>query len=267
MEEILEGEVEFDNGIVPTGMLGNFNNFAANGFFEEVVDADSAKKQVNNMERLKKLMEAAEQYGQYASEYCEAECKLFFKISEIDGAEDKLSAAKRRLVSWLRGKTISERKAILEQCKDGTRVHIVFKRETRIARATYDITKDCDRISLEIESEAERYGRVTLTRSTFYERAKQPDKLTPDVVSAYVEHTRDKLLRKRVLGLGDGSGTYVSPEKCDRNEVAKMVEARLKSIVSDLKAIKDICLETGFVIPRDGVEIIRDIALQLTTSD
>lgn len=259
MEKILEGEVEFDNGIVPTGMLGNFNNFTANGFFEEVVDADSAKKQVNNMERLRKLIEAAEQYGQYASQYCEQEFRLFLKIAEIEGAEEKLTKAKRDMVAWLREKSQPEIDELMMACKDGTRIHVLYNREMRGKIERYDVTRDCDRIAQEIEDEAVKTGRTTLTRATFYERSKHPEKLSGNVVSAYVEHTRDRLLKRKVLGLGDGNGTYVSPQKCERQEVAKMVKIRLESIVSDLKTIKQICSETGFIVPRSGVEVICEL--------
>ena len=260
MEKILEGEVEFDNGIVPTGMLGNFNNFTANGFFEEVVDADSAKKQVNNMERLRKLIEAAEQYGQYASQFCEQEFRLFLKIAEIDGAEDKLPAAKRRMVAWLRKKSRAQIRELLGQCSEGTRLHVIFNRETRSVAEAYDPAKDCERISLQILQEAESYGRATLTRATFYERAKHPDRITTDMAQAYAEYTKVKLRKRNALGLGDGNGTYVMPERCEKRDVAKIVETRLKSIVADLKAIREICEKTGFVIPAEGVEIIRTVA-------
>lgn len=255
MEQVIEGEVELDNGIVPIGTLGVFEDFTANGFFDEVTDADSAKQQVNNMERLKKFMEAAEQYGQYASQFCEQEFRLFLKIAEIDGAEEKLPAAKRRMVEWLRAKSDDEKSEILEQCKDGQRLHVVFNRETR-QKSFYDPLKDCERISCDIVKEAMSTGRTTLTKATFYQRAVHPEKLDDSAIKAYVESTRDKLLKKKVLGLGDGNGTYVSPEKCDRTEVAAMVKTRLESIVADLKTIKQICVQTGFIVPSSGVRII-----------
>lgn len=263
MEQVIEGEVELDSGIVPIGALGVFEEFTANGFFDEVTDADSAKQQVNNMERLKKLMEAAEQYGQYASQYCEQEFRLFLKIAEIDGAEDKLPAAKRRMVAWLRTKSKSETSELLDQCKDGRRIHVIFNQETRRAVAAYDPADDCERISSDIEKEALARGRTELNIATFYERSKHPDRITPELASAYVEHTRGKLLKKNVLGLGDGNGTYVLPERCDSEDVSKIVETRLRSIVADLRAIRRICDETGFVIPSEGVEIIRSVAASL----
>jgi hypothetical protein len=263
MEEILEGEVEFDNSLVPVGTLGMFDNFTANGFFDQVTDADSAKKQVNNMERLKKLMEAAEQYGQYASQYCEQEFRLFLKIAEINGAEDKLPAAKRRMVAWLRKKRQAQIDAILDQCKDGTRLHVIFNRETRGVAEAYDPAKDCERISLQILQDAESCGRTTLTRATFYEHAKHPNRITTDMAQAYAEYTKVKLRKMNALGLGDGNGTYVMPERCEKRDVAKIVETRLKSIVADLKAIREICEKTGFVIPSEGVEIIRRVASSL----
>jgi len=258
MEQVIEGEVELDSGIVPIGKLGVFEDFTANGFFDEVTDAESAKQQVNNMERLKKLMEAAEQYGQYASQFCEQEFRLFLKIAEIEGAENKLPAAKRRMVEWLRAKSDGEKSEILEQCKDGQRLHVIFNRETR-QKVSYDPLKDCERISRDIVKEAMSTGRTTLTKATFYQRAAHPEKLDDSAIRAYMESTRDQLLKKKVLGLGDGNGTYVSPEKCDRQEVAAIVKTRLESIVADLKTIKQICGQTGFIVPKSGVKIICEL--------
>lgn len=247
---------ETENGIVPVGSLGIFKEFEPSGFFEGVKDAETARQQVDNMERLKKLMEAAEQYGQYASQYCESEFRLFLKISEIECAEDKLRKPKREMVAWLRGKSESEIEELLEQCRDGVRIHVIYNRETRGERERFDITKDCDRIAREIVAEAKRSGRTTLTKATFYERSAHPERLTNELVRAYTESTRDALLNRKILGLGDGNGTYVSPEKCDRQEVAKMVKTRLESIVADLKTIKQICKDTGFIVPRQGTELI-----------
>lgn len=174
---------------------------------------------------------------------------------EIEGSESELSAAKRRMVEWLRGKTDEQRDELLEQCREGTRLHVLFNRETRQVVA-YDPLKDCDRISREIVQEAMKDGRTTLTKATFYQRAAHPEKLDDSAIRAYVESTRDKLLKKNVLGLGDGNGTYVSPDRCDRKEVAAIVKTRLESIVADLKTIKQICSQTGFIVPRSGVKII-----------
>ncbi len=253
----VEYEVEQQTQIVPIGGLAQFVSDSQR-LFEGIIDSKTAKDAVKRIEAVKKLMEAAEQYGAYASQFCEQEALLFFRIAEIEGSEDELPAAKRRMVEWLRGKNEQERADLLEQCKDGSRLHVLFNRETR-QKVSYDPLKDCDRISQDIVKEALRTGRTTLTKATFYQRAAHPEKLDDSAIRAYVESTRDKLLKKNVLGLGDGNGTYVSPDKCDRMEVAAIVKTRLESIVADLKTIKQICSQTGFIVPKSGVKIICEL--------
>lgn len=257
MEEYAEYEVEQETQIVPIGGLAKFVSDSRR-LFDSVIDSGTAKDAVKRLEAVKKLMEAADQYGAYASQFCEQEALLFFRIAEIECSENELTAAKRRMVEWLRTKNDDEKAEILEQCRDGQRLHVLFNRETR-QKVSYDPLKDCDRISQDIVKEAMRTGRTTLTKATFYQRAAHPERLDDSAIRAYVESTRDKLLRKNVLGLGDGNGTYVSPDKCDRMEIAAIVKTRLESIVADLKTIKQICAQTGFIVPRSGVKIICEL--------
>lgn len=127
--------------------------------------------------------------------------------------------------------------------------------------------REYERISNAIVKELETEGHTQLTPSAFLERWNSIGEPNTQTIKAYTERTRDKLLKRSGRGLGDSKGTYMLVGKCDHGQVASIVKTRLESIVSDLKTLKKICDETGFVIPQSGVKIIVDIIRSLGASE
>jgi hypothetical protein len=150
----------------------------------------------------------------------------------------------------------------MAQCQEGVRITLIKKRELR---EDPDIKRlrEFNRIADGIRTELAEHGSTRLSSEAFYEQWGEHVKPRSRDVRAFVERTRDELLRNGAVGLGDGSGTYVVPEKCMRTDVAKAVQARLESIVNDLRSLSDICQRTGFAVPEAGVTILSSLVKEL----
>lgn len=248
-------------GIVKAGSLGEYNNFDPNGFFENIHDAESAKMAVGRVKALEDMLKAAEQYGEYASKFCLLEAQMYIQIAHVDGADAKLTEGQRSLVNWIRGKTEEELEQILGECADGTRLRVIKNRELRKEEngLTEKIKeREYKRISEEIVKRAENHGITKLSPAVFYDEWKYSSKPDGQIIKGEVERTRDKLLRKQILGLGDGDGTYIDPNKCKRDVVAQMVETRLESIYNDINSLAKLCMKTSFVIPESGLNALHE---------
>ena len=234
------------------------------GLFDNPVDVDRAKRAVGRVLLIEDLLKMQEVFGERACWFCLLEASVFVRIATSpSGCEAKLSDGQRAIVQWLRTKTPDEIDEILHSCSQGVRIRLVKRRENAEKKSRYNSCDDCDGVVMKIVGEAEKTGRTTLTVERFYESAERPLSLNKDQVSAYVKLTKDALLSKGFLGVGDGEGTYVSPTKCSRSEVAGIVSTRLKSIVADLESIKKICTETHYLVPRQGVEILARLVYSL----
>ena len=263
----LEGDYEVDNGIVPAdnGLEQRFN---PNGFFDGDVDAQAARMAVAELKGLEEKLKAAEKFGEYACQFAVLEAEMYIKISEYEGAEAKLTESKRNLINWIRSKTPEEMDEIMSEVSTGMRIGLIRRREQREQHndlVNHAAEREYQRISSEIVKQLDTSGHTHLTTSTFYDQWHSIGKPDPHTVKAYTEKTRDQLIKKGGRGLGDGAGTYMKVEACKRTEVAQIVETRLESIVGDLKTIKQICDETHFVVPEEGVKIIVDLIKSLAS--
>lgn len=236
---------------------------AAENIVSGIHDSRSAKQAVKDMDAIKSMLEAAEEYGRYASQYCMMEAQMWVKISKIDNGGELLTKSQKDLVSWLQTKTQAELVEIVKECSRGIRIREVKRRDTFVPRYEKELA-EYNRISAKIENEISEYGRTTLSSGRFYEEWSITGRPKPHDIAAFKSRTKDMLITKYGgVGLGDGSGTYIVPSVCNRQETAKAIESRLNSVVRDLKSILAICKETRFAVPRSGIVVITNLLSEL----
>lgn len=229
---------------------------------DEICDASTSKEATDNMDRLKKLLDLAEQYGDYAIQFCIAEARVYIRISEISDGEAELTKSKKSLIDWIRNKTADEMDEILAEVASGVRIVTIKNRETRAAdeeEQRSSVVNEYHRIAASIVDSYETSGRTNITPSEFYDRwtlaAVPVDRAT---AKAYTEKTRDVILRRGGVGIADGMGTYVNPESSDRDEIASAVAERLTSIYRDMRALVEVCERANFSIPQKGLLMLRE---------
>jgi hypothetical protein len=233
---------------------------------DSVFDAQTAKDAVTEMDKLKKLLDLAEQYGNYASEFCRKEAEMYVRIAEIEGADASLTSAKRGLVNWIRSKKPDEISEILARCAEGCRISRIQSGEIRELGKKLQgkaVENEYNRIRSIILYEFTSEGRATVNPQRFYDEWSLPS--TPDrtAAKAYTEKIRDDLIKRGGVGIADGIGTYVDPESKSRDELASAISARLRSIYADIKALAKLCKQSRFSIPHDGIHELQKLLKEM----
>lgn len=248
-----------ETSIVPSGNLGIFNSFDPNGFLDGIVGAKSAKRAVDKIKVLEDMLKAADQFGEYASKFCLLEAQMYMQIAEVDGAEEQLTDSKRKLVDWIHSKTKEEMTEIIEEVNQGVRILQIKHREDRERLNNIKnnaVNQEYKRISDEIVRQLNETGHTQLSKSVYIEKWHSIGSPDASTIHAYVESTRDKILKSKGRGLGDQQGTYMLVEKCERTDIARIVSTRLESINNDLLALKQICNESHFCVSEKGIETL-----------
>ena len=262
--DIVTYEVD-DVGIIPVeshselDSVENFDDLVLERLFADGVTPTSAKYAAGMLKSLEEQIKAADRWGEYASKFCVLEFQMWIKIAEVEGSEEKLNATQKDTVAWIRSKSKEELDELLEICREGRKIRTIILEERRANRSEIvEHNKDAEykRISDKIVDNLDKFGFTTLTPSSFIENWRNtfaaPDSKT---VKAYIESTRDRLLKKNAYGLGD-SGTYMLIKKCSDKNIASIVETRIKSILADLHSLAEICQQTDFYVDDDDLSII-----------
>lgn len=235
----------------------------------EVCDAESARDATTWMDKLKKLLEIADEYKRYACEYCFKEACLYVRIAKMEGADALLTGSKKALIAWINGKSDEELTAILDECSKGCRISTIRVREQRErvnAAKKKSAVSEFKRISGEIVERYRQTGRTTCAPSVFFnewQAYEAPDKETS---KAYTEMTRDRILKLGGVGIADGLGTYIDPATDNRTEISAAITARLESIYADMCAITQICETSHFKVPERGLKLLRDKLAEMESS-
>lgn len=253
-EDYVEGEYD-EPGLMRAG--GIEERFNPDGFFDGDVDATQAKVMVSKLKTLEDMLKAAEQFGQYAKQFCLLEAQMYIKIAECEGAEDKLTVAKKRLVKWIRSKSSDELSKILDEVSHGRRITEIERHdnpscEDRDAR----VNSEMKRIQGDVVSTLKRDGCTQLTRSVFYDKWRIKDRPDKATVDAFTESTRDILLKSGGRGLGDEHGTYMLTPVCDRDEVRQIVENRINVIFNNIKSLAEICRQKDFYVSEENLQLL-----------
>lgn len=257
-DDLVEGEYDAP-GLMRTDSLAE--TFNPNGFFDGEVTPQAAKIAVAQFESLEKILKATEQYGEKASEFCVAEAMLWKRIADAEGAESKLTASQKDTVEWVRRISDDKWRDVLSMCQEGRRLRSIINAERRehiseLKQQTAD--KEYKRIQDKIVSDLRTNGHTKLTASEFVEQWRALGPPNKDTIKAYVESTRDKLLKSGGRGLGDGDGTYMLPPACSRKNIEQIVQTRINSIYRDIGELAKICKDADFYVPREGLRLLHE---------
>ena len=253
-----------ETGISKTNGIDRFDDVDFNGFFDCVIDADSAKAAVDWFKEAEEDLKRRREYGRCAKKYCLLEAQMFVKISKIDGVDDVLRASEKRVVQWLRAKSDDEIDALVDKCGTGIRMSRLWDKECGKEHKRQQVNDECKRIQDVIVNEAVNRGKTRLNYGRFYEESRGRVRLPKDVVSAYTESTRDILLKKGMLGLGDGNGEYICPPRCTRDELARAILNRVHSILNDLRTLHKLCVNERFLLSAESIDELSSEFYMLT---
>lgn len=240
--------------------LSTVNGALANldGFLASIDDAKSADDALWQAKLMDEFLRKADECGEYAAAFCFREAQILVRAASLP---DHLEVRRRKgMIAWLRSKTIEQVQEILDECATGVRIGVIKARETRAANAQDCRDRQIDefkRISSKLIDEVGTTGRTTISVERFYAEwrlAETPDRQT---MAAFREKTKNDALGLGAVGLGDGSGTYAIPVKCDREDTRLYVENRLRSMHHDIVSLTKHCRASNFAVAHGATDALR----------
>jgi len=226
----------------------------------QIENENEARGAIDNMTTLKHRLEEQKMLKKFACDFCRLEAEMWIRIAtsniDVEGS-DLFTRREKNLVVWIGEKSASELRKIVARCARGIRLSNIKDSENS-KRNSDEREKEYKRISEFIISEGEKNGVTTLNNDVFYQNWDAPGKPDPVSVSAYNSRTQKELIAEGFIGLGDGSGTYVSLTSGDNDQKAEAIATRVKSIIDDLGKLKRICTENCLTIPKSAFVRLHD---------
>lgn len=232
----------------------------------DIDNGEKARKCIDDMGVLEAMLKKAGEYGQYSCQYLTLECQMYLRIAEAlrnaTDAESKdsfyvhLTRREQNMFGWIAGKTEDQRMVILSECSRGRSIWEQRKDETAV-KNFLEKESEYNRVSSKIVARLNEDGRTNCSVESFFNSwtgSRKPDYRT---VKAHVEKTRDTILRKGGVGLGDGKGTYVLPQNLTSYEMGEAVSTMVDSILADIIALRDLCARRNLHIPESAVKLLR----------
>lgn len=243
----------------------------------DIDNGEKARKCVDDMGVLEAMLKRAGEYKQYSLQYLALECQMWIRIS--DAAKDApneevresfythLTRKEQNMLKWMGGKTIDEQMVILGECTRGRSVWAQRTDEVAVKNAL-SVEAGYENTSSKIMTKLSESGRTNCSVDSFFDNWQGTRKPNYRTVKAYVEKTRDSILRRGGVGLGDGSGTYVLPDHLSADEAGDAINARVSSIIADITSLLDLCSSCGLHLPSSTARLIRTrLAEVLDTMD
>lgn len=243
------------------------NTLSADRIIEGIVDAETAHDAIDTMDKLKNMLNLADQYEKYAIQYLVAECKMWFAIVDAWEAAPKgdssaaffdgLKQRQQKLIFWIQTFDEAQREFVLNECMRGKSIE--SQRQQKVACDNLErAAQDYEDASSEIVRRCLQTGRTTCSIEGFLEdwRGRVSKTFNGKVAKACVEKARDELLRAGAVGLGDGKGTYVMASSMTMGEAQSAILTRVKAIKADLGALRKLCDMFGAKLPgKEAAEV------------
>lgn len=219
---------------------------------------------VDSLDRIKKMLEAVNEYQSVISEYCRLEAETVVRLAELfNGYASYLKIEKynkklAKVVSFLNKKDAAYRSMVVSQCVNRCSSiitivlgHIAGEREdSRLAGYRDVLVGESDAIVHELKTT----GKTTLSVGRLVNccsPTKGLENTVRSLASGMTERTRDKILAAGGVGIGDNQ--YVIPTE---ETIRKALGERLVSVSRDLTKIAALCNQFGI---DDGSTIIADM--------
>lgn len=243
------------------------NTLSADRIIEGIVDAETAHDAIDTMDKLKKMLDLADQYEKYATQYLVAECKMWFAIVDAWKADPKgdpmaffdgLKQRQQKLIHWINTFDEAQREFVLNECMHGKSIE--SQRQQKVACDNLvRSAQDYEYASSEIVRRCLQTGRTTCSIEGFLEdwHGRIPKTFNGKVAKACVEKARDELLRAGAVGLGDGKGTYVMVSNMTMGEAMSAILTRVKAIKADIGALRKLRDMFGAKLPDEEAAEVR----------
>lgn len=279
--------------ILATDPPEDFGMSAFVGAFAKIETSDDVRKCIDDMSLLQEMLKHEREYSRLAAEYLVLEAKMWMSIVdhwravcesyreakeqtsqssdemavEYDGQDGAqflslLSLKERRIFDFVRQMDDAKREEMVARCGRGESIN----QQRLSAMACENVADEIERyrqISKKIVEDFTTSGTTVCSVDEFNRQWSYRKPMKLDTAKAYVESTRDRLLRSGAVGVGDGVGTYIDPKNTDNEKIQKAVRTRIYSLISDVKKLHALCEEVGCRPENDLISYLRREILSL----
>lgn len=214
-----------------------------------------AKAMLAKLSVLKDALEAADMFRGESVRYARLEAYALVRVVEICGDARSVKGKWRRLAAeWLAGMAEDERERYVNMCDDGQTIDNIYRLEVAIPEqrnALSDALLECKR---DARSELKDKGMVSVPKIVRGYGNKFPRSMLAELTDGVRASVRDA----GGVGIGDGNGTYILPDKRSRH-VTDAVATRISAVVRDIESIADLASrcesKPTFTIKGDGEQL------------
>ena len=209
---------------------------------------DDMREFVNNLDKLAKMLKAADLFNQNAKKYARLEAMTYVRIVDL-GFGNQVKGRKKKVIAWISSLSEEERNHAIEVCgSEGITISVYYERfivsEEKIA----------DAISLMrwnggmAVKEFNENGVVKL--NDYLSKDAVMPLTPPDVLKGYKDTIRDAIRKRGGHGIHDEDGTYVKVEFADRC-ARDVISNKEESISRDIRRLKETIDSFAYLVRLD----------------
>ena len=211
----------------------------------QIYDAQSVEQVLSMLKQLKVLkqaLEAVDRFHENSVMFARLEAEALLKVFELGGINN-LRGYKKKTAEWLSSISQEERAYQISRCSDGATIEAIYRHEHPDDRRPSQKEKADNHVSFcfdEIMEAVEQEKPINLNK--FADAVKEADvwrNPTEKVgVGDAVDSIRHKLRDCGYVGVGERSGDYYPAKPEYKEQIAKAINTRVKSIINDVYSLR-----------------------------
>lgn len=212
---------------------------------DQINEAESVEQVLTMLKQLKVLKSALDAMNRFREKsvlFARLEAEALVRVIELGGISE-LRGYKRKTAEWLSSMSAEERAEKINRCTEGMTIDVVYRMEHPEDRRPTVQEKKMALVDAHYETLLESIEKgepVDLTeyasavRNATQGTANMVESVTGDAVDSMRHHLREK----GYVGIGNKTGKYFPASPEHKEDVAKAVTLRVRSIIQDIYSLR-----------------------------
>ncbi len=230
----------------------------ADAFMDELDCATSEqdiRKLLFKLDTIKEALRAADMFHEKSIMFAKYEAYALIRAYEVCGSAELIKGKYRKLAAeWLASIDDNERMKYIDMCSDGQTIDNIYRQKIYVPgqrAAMHDAMNDCKAAA---RDKLRKDGTVSVPDIVHKFGKDFPKSMKSEITDG----VRKAVQKAGGVGIGDGRGTYIDPEK-DSRYVAEAIATRISAVARDIESIADLSEKCErkpvFHIKGDGTQI------------
>lgn len=192
-----------------------------------------AKKLLSAVLTAQEMLRKMGEYNSIARTYAEAEAALYVKAVR-ENLTTEFTGKQRSVAEWVASMTESEQQALVEKAAMGVTITYLYDSMV-VGRKWLELNERVEVNAQAIVDELEQTGSAELSLSRIAKSTYMTSSCQRKLIDAVKNRTKDRLLNRGAVCVGDG--VYMLPDPTKKVEMANAIKKRLDSIRNDVMAL------------------------------